>query len=98
MLSAIGRDLGREAHPGCCFAHPQFHFLVRKIENAESQRRIADRLAVERDACIRDGITGTLVHENCPDRQLLARRYKHSELGVLNSSKASNAEQTFAAY
>ena len=45
-------------------AHPQFHFFVWKIENAERQRRIADRLAVKRDARICNGIAGALVQES----------------------------------
>src|SRR5512143_1079468 len=60
-LSAIGRHLGREADSSSGFAHPLLHFIVGKIENAKRQCGIADRLAAERNTCVRDRIAGTLM-------------------------------------
>src|SRR5579885_1154007 len=82
--SAIGERLHWETDAFGGFAHALVHLGTRERHDAESECRVADRLAHGRNACIGDGVAGALVLKFCGDRQRLARSDETAEFRFLD--------------
>src|SRR5665213_2073856 len=89
--SAIGGCFRVQPESDGCFAHIGRHRRIGEIENAESDGRVADRLAGPFDFRVCDGKTGTVVHELRGDRKTLSGFDEGAQFGFLDRGQERHA-------